>query len=221
LRSRPRAPRTAAWGLVLALAIGTVGTTGLSGALAADAAATVALDGSLRDTAGTRLGGVHLVVAEEESPDGGLAGYEVVTGRDGLFRLEVPPWGTVEMPARITVRTSPDTTTRVARGRCSRTVSVSLAETREVALAESVGPTRLDLVATTTTLDEVCAALAMTRPAAGNGRTNVTPPPTDAGPAVGPGGTDRHAAALLVGFAVGLVAAALLLLPRPGARRRD
>jgi hypothetical protein len=38
---------------------------------------------------------------------------------------------------------------------------------------------------------------------------------------VGPGPTDRHAVALLVGFAVGLVAAALLLLPRPGARRRD
>jgi len=97
-----------------------------------------------------------------------------------------------------------------------------VAQTRELALEDATAePTRLDLVAATTTLGEVCAALATTKPGAPDGRSTVTPPPTDVTPAIAPAATDRHAEALLVGFAGGLLVAALLLLPRPGARRRD
>ena len=67
-------PRATASGLVLALAVGVAGTTGISTALAVDSPATVALSGSLRDAAGSPLAGIHLVIAEEQSADGGLAG---------------------------------------------------------------------------------------------------------------------------------------------------
>ena len=110
---RARVPRATASGLVLALAVGVAGTTGISTALAVDSPTTVALSGSLRDAAGSPLAAIHLVIAEEQSADGGLAGYEVVTARDGTFRLDVQPWGTAATPARITVRTSPDTTMQV------------------------------------------------------------------------------------------------------------
>jgi hypothetical protein len=48
---------------------------------------------------------------------------------------------------------------------------------------------------------------------------NPTPPPTDASPPLGDRG-ERPETALLLGFVVGLAATLLLLVPRPGARRR-
>jgi hypothetical protein len=218
---RARAPRATASGLVLALAVGVAGTTGISTALAVDSPTTVALSGSLRDAAGSPLAGIHLVVAEEQSADGGLAGYEVVTARDGTFRLDVQPWGTAATPARITIRTSPDSTMQVLAARCSRTVGVSLAETRDVTLEEpGAHPAVLDLVATTTVLGEVCATLATAKPDAVQPPAAVTPPPTETGAVLEPAPTDRHAAALIVGFATGLLATILFVLPRPR-RRRD
>jgi hypothetical protein len=197
------------------------GTTGISTALALDSAATVALSGSLRDAAGLPLAGIPLVVAEEQSADGGLAGYEVVTARDGTFRLDVQPWGTAANPARITIRTSPDTTMQVLAARCSRIVGVSLAETRDLTLEEpGAHPAVLDLVAATTLLGEVCATLATAKPDAARPPAAVTPPPTETGVVLESAATDRHAAALVVGFAMGLLATILFVLPRPR-RRRD
>jgi hypothetical protein len=218
---RARAPRATASGLVLALAVGVAGTTGISTALAVDSPSTVALSGSLRDAAGSPLPGIHLVVAEEQSADGALAGYEVATARDGSFRLDVQPWGTAATPARITIRTTPDATMQVLAARCSRTVGVSLAETRDLALGDpGLHPAVLDLVAATTVLGEVCGTLATARPDAVRPPAAVTPPPTEADATLEPASTDRHAAALIVGFATGLLATILFVLPRPR-RRRD
>jgi len=214
-------PRATASGLVLALAVGVAGTTGISTALAVDPPATVALSGSLRDSAGSPLPGIRLVIAEEQSADGGLAGYEVVTARDGTFGLDVQPWGSSAAPARITIRTSPDTTMQVLAAPCSRTVGVSVADTRDVMLEEPAArPQALDLVAATTVLGEVCRTLATAKPDVARPPAAVTPPPTETGPGLEPASEDRHAAALVVGFATGLLATILFVLPRPR-RRRD
>jgi hypothetical protein len=218
---RARVPRATASGLVLAVAVGVAGTTGISTALAVGPASTVGLDGSLRDAAGAPLGGIGLIVAEEQSADGGLAGYEVVTERNGTFRLDVQPWGTTAAPARITIRTSPDSTVQVLAGHCTRTVGVSLVETRDVTLEEpGTLPAALDLVAATTILGEVCGTLATARPDTVRPPPAPTPPPTETGAALERAPTDRHAAALIVGFATGLLATILFVLPRPR-RRRD
>jgi hypothetical protein len=219
-------PRATASGLILALAVGVAGTTGISTALAVDSPATIALSGSLRDSAASPLAGIRLVIAEEQSAEGGLAGYEVVTARDGTFRLDIQPWGTAAAPARITIRTRPDTTMQVLAARCSRTVGVSVADTRDVMLEEpGARPAAIDLVAATTVLGEVCGTLATAkpdaaRPPAARPRSAVTPPPTETGAALDAAPSDRHAAALVVGFATGLLATILFVLPRPR-RRRD
>jgi hypothetical protein len=51
------------------------------------------------------------------------------------------------------------------------------------------------------------------------GAGNVTPPPTDALARAG-STPDRNGPALTIGFMIGLIAAALILTPRPGSRRR-
>ena len=98
---------------------------------------------------------------------------------------------------------------------------MELAETRDVTLEEpGAHPAVLDLVATTTVLGEVCGTLASAKPDAVRPAAAVTPPPTETAAALEPAPTDRHAAALIVGFATGLLATILFVLPRPR-RRRD
>jgi hypothetical protein len=86
-------------------------------------------------------------------------------------------------------------------------------------------PAAIDLVAATTVLGEVCGTLATAkpdaaRPSAARPRSAVTPPPTETGAVLEAAPSDRHAAALVVGFATGLLATILFVLPRPR-RRRD
>jgi hypothetical protein len=211
--------------LLIATAIGSAGMTGVSSVFAVDPPSTVAVTGSLRDETGAPLEGIHLAIAEELPPDGGLAGVQVATTGDGTFAASIERWGMADEPATLTIRTVTDQQIEIIGEACSRTLAVTVRERREVALRDAVDPLPpIDLVATTTVLGEVCDATSTPRvhaaapagPAAP--LVGPTPPPTDTiAPAAGP--STRMATALLIGFVVGLVAAVLLLVPRPGARR--
>ncbi|HEY7131905.1 MAG TPA: hypothetical protein VH440_06620 [Candidatus Limnocylindrales bacterium] len=198
----------------------------MSSALAVDRPATVPLTGQVRDTSGSALAGVPLVVAEELPPDGGLAGWQVTTAGDGTFAVGVLPWGTADAPATVTIRADPAARVRTESGGCSRTFAVSLSDTRPLSLAETLAPAAIDLVATTRVVGEVCGATAtapsvaagLGAPARGDGPT---PPPTDGLSSSLDRSTDRPATALLVGFGLGFVLALLFVLPRSGLRRRD
>lgn len=217
-----RTIRAAASGLLVAAAVGTGGMTGMTSALAADPGM-VALGGTVVDGNGAALAGVHLVISEELPPDGGIAAFHATTAADGSFAADVYAWGTADAPATLTIATPADEAVEVVGETCSQTWGVAVAADREVALADAA-PDPLALTATTTLLGEVCGTTA-TPPPGGNGavsgRPGLTPPPTDtlaASIAIAP---DRLGPALMIGFVVGLVAAAALLFPRPGARRRD
>ena len=226
---RYRAARAAASALLLATAIGAAGTTGVSTALAVDPPARVAVSGHVVDGHGVSLAGVDLVVSEELPPDGGLAGFQATTAADGLFSVSLEPWGTADAPATLTVKTAPGALATVIGESCSQSFDVTLSDTREIALEDATEPpTAIELVATTALIGEVCGTTATPQPPrptpasnAGAAATpHLTPPPTDAGPALGDRG-EQPATALLVGFVVGLAAALLLLLPRPGMRGPD
>jgi hypothetical protein len=225
---RYRAGRAAASALLLATAIGAAGTTGVSTALAVDPPARVAVSGHLADAHGVSLAGVDLVVSEELPPDGGLAGFQATTGKDGSFSLSLEPWGTADAAATLTIKAAPDAIATVVGESCSQTYAVTLTDTREIALAGATEPpAAIELVAATRLAGEVCGTTGTPQPPratpASNAGAPATPhltlPPTDASPALGDRG-EQPATALLVGFAVGLAAALLLLLPRPGTRRR-
>ena len=96
---------------------------------------------------------------------------------------------------------------------------MSLAETRDLALEVPGAHGVPRPAAATTVLGEVCATLATAKPDAARPPAAMTPPPTETGPSLS-GPTDRHATALVVGFATGLLATILFVLPRPR-RRRD
>ena len=223
---RDRAPRAAVSALLLATAIGAAGTTGVSTALAVDPPARVAIAGTLADGHGAALAGIDLVISEELPPDGGLAGFQTTTGADGSFAVAVEPWGTANAPATLTIKAAPDATTTVVGESCSRTWSVTVADTRQVALADAGAPPEpIALSAATELVGEVCGATGTPHPtpapnSGSHTRANPTPPPTDADPTLGDR-EERPASALLVGFVVGLAAAIVMLLPRPGARRRE
>ena len=218
-----RAPRAAASALLLATAIGAAGTTGISSVLAVDPPATVPLSGSLADEHGAALAGVHLVISEEQPPDGGLAGSSVTTAADGSFTASIYPWGTAETPATLTIKTSPGEEIQRIGENCSQTIGVVVADTRPLTLEGATEPpAAVQLVATTTLLGEVCGTTATPRPNSGAGSgTHVTPPPTDQDRAVLTRPSERHGPALVLGFVVGLLAAAALLVPARGARRRS
>jgi hypothetical protein len=214
--------------LLLATAIGAAGTTGVSTALALDPPARIAVSGHVADAAGASLAGVNLVVAEELPPDGGLAGFAVTTAADGTFTVSVEPWGTADAPATLTIKAAPGALATVVGESCSQSYDVSLSDTREVRLAGATeAPSTIELVAKTELVGEVCGTTATPRPPRGTPASNagapatphLTLPPTDAGPALGDRG-EQPATALLVGFVVGLAAALLMLVPRPGSRRR-
>jgi hypothetical protein len=201
--------------------VGTGGMAGMTSALAAGPA-TVGLEGTVVDSAGAPLGGVHLVISEELPPDGGLAAFQVTTAADGSFAADVYAWGTADAPATVTIATPADEAVDVIGETCSQTWGVVVAANQQLALADAA-PDPLTLTATTTLLGEVCGTTATTPPDSrgANGRPDLTPPPTDTFVAPIANAPDRIAPALTIGFVIGLVAAAAVLLPRPGARRRD
>jgi hypothetical protein len=223
---RHRGPRAAVSALLFAGAIGVGGMTGMTSALAVDSPAAVQITGQLVNGAGAPLGSVPLIVSEELPPDGGLAGFQATTGSDGGFSVAVEPWGTADAPATLTFKVAPDASVTVVGTSCTQTWGVTLSDTRQLALADAApAPDPIALVASTKLLGEVCGATGTPRPTSapnsGNHpRADPTPPATDASAALSVH-EDRPATALLVGFAVGLAAAGLLLIPRPGARRRN
>ena len=225
---RYRAARAACSALLLATAIGAAGTTSVSTALAVDPPARIAVSGHLADAHGASLAGVDLVVSEELPPDGGLAGFQATTGEDGGFSVSIEPWGTTDAPATLTIKAAPGATTTVVGESCSQTLGVTVTDSRDIALEDATEPpATIELVASTELLGEVCGTTGTPQPPrptpAPNAGAAATPhltlPPTDASPALGDRG-EQPATALLVGFVVGLAAALLLLLPRPGTRRR-
>ena len=207
---------------MLAAAVGTGGMAGMSSALAADPGM-VGISGTLVDGDGAALAGVHLVITEELAPDGGAAAFQTTTGADGAFVFDVYGWGTADAPATVTIETPADEELEVIGETCSQTWSVTLHDVRSLALADAA-PEPLALTATTALLGEVCGTTGTPGgnsggSAGGGGGAQITPPPTDLGPALGSSAPDRLGPALVAGFAIGLVVA-MALLPRPGARRR-
>jgi len=192
-------------------------TTGISSALAAEPGM-VTLGGTLVDGGGAPLGGVHLVMTET-APDDALAGFQAITATDGSFSANVYSWGNAEAPASISFAVEGEL--QVITGGCSRTWAVALDAEQDVSLA-GTAPEPLALRATRTLTGEACGVTG--GPSSGNagGGSKLTPPPTDrlAAPVLA-AGPDRLGPALTLGFVVGLLAAALLLMPRLGARRRD
>lgn len=204
--------------------MGTGGMAGMTSALAGGPA-TVGLEGTVVDSAGAPLGRVHLVISEELPPDGGLAGFQVTTAADGSFGANVYAWGTADAPATLTIATPADEAFDVIGETCSQTWGVVVQADRQLALADAT-PDPLTLTATTTLLGQVCGTTATATPppdsrVTGGGRPDLTPPPTDTLMASVTAAPDRLGPALTIGFVVGLVAAAAVLLLRPGARRRD
>ena len=213
-----RTIRAAATALLVALAIGAGGTTGISSAVAAEPGM-VALSGTLVDAAGTPLGRVHLVITET-APDDAFAGFQAITASDGSFSADVYSWGTAEAPATISFLVEGDL--QVVTEGCSRTWAVAIDAEQDVSLS-GAAPEPVALHATTTLMGEACGVTG--GPSGGNaggGAPGLTPPPTERlglpGLTAGPG---RLGPALTLGFMVGLLAGTLLLLPRLGARRRD
>jgi hypothetical protein len=222
-----RAPRAAASALLLATAIGAAGTTGISPVLAVDPA-TVPLSGSLVDEHGTALAGVHLVISEEQPPDGGLAGASVMTAADGSFSASMYPWGTAEAPATLTIKTPPGEQIERIGASCSQTIGVAVSDTESLTLDGATdGPPAIALTASTTLLGEVCGTTGTPAPnsggssgsGSGGGSATVTPPPTDGLAAAFATSEERLGPALFVGFLAGLAAAISLSVPRPRSRR--
>jgi hypothetical protein len=211
--------RAAGTALLLAAAVGAGGTAGMTSALAADPGK-VTLGGSLVDGHGAPLGGIQLLVTEELQPDGGAAAVPATTAADGSFSADLFAWGTAAAPASVSISTLPDQAIEVVGESCSQTWAVEVIDVRSLALAEAA-PEPIALTASTTLLGEICGTTGTPPPTSGgSGGAAVTPPPTDV---LDPGTaatSGRIGPALTIGFAVGLLLAAALLLPRPGARRR-
>jgi hypothetical protein len=212
-----KAIRAAATAVLVAAAVGTGGMGGLTSAMAADPAM-VQLAGTVVGKGDAPLAGIHLTITQEYSPDGGFAATQVVTATDGTFSAEVYAWGTAETPARLTITAAEEI--EIVGEACSQIWGVALNDASDVAFAEAA-PEARSLVATQTLVGEVCGTTA-TPPANGaGGHANLTPPPTDGLGPVRASQPDRLGPALTLGFLVGLGLAGALLLPRPGARRRD
>ena len=149
----------------------------------------------------------------------------MATTGDGTFAASIERWGKADAPVMMMIQTVGDQRIEIIGATCSRTLAVTVRDRRKVTLRDVSGPLPpIDLVATTTVLGEVCDATSTPRVQAeapggpADPIADPTPPPTDTiAPAAGP--SPRSATALLIGFVVGLVAAVLLLVPRPGARR--
>jgi hypothetical protein len=221
-----RAIRGAASALLVAVAVGSAGMGGITSALAADPG-TLVLTGTLIrtvDGTATPLPGIDLVLTETSAADdGGTAAFQVTTGADGSFAAEVFDWGTAELPATVTIAAAEDEF-QIEDEACSHTWGLAIDPGQHIGLAGAT-PDPLTVSATITLLGEVCATTA-TPPANGPGngpvpRAHVTPPPTDTLAAPVASRPDRLGPALTIGFVVGLLVAASLLLLRMRTRRRD
>lgn len=213
-----RSIRAAATALLVAAAIGAGGMTGMTSALAADPA-TVALAGTVTGTDHAPVAGVHLMITVEHPADGAVAAVQAITAADGSFTADLFAWGTADAPAKLTI--TADDEIQLVDETCTTTVDVVLNDVRLVNLADAA-PVLLELTATTTPVEGICGTTG-TPPDdnPGGGLPGLTPPPTDilAAPLARP--ADRLGPALTIGFVIGLLTAAALLLQRPGARRRD
>ena len=214
--------------MLIALAIGFAGTTGISAVLATDPVASVALAGTLVDQHGAPIAGVDLVVSEEAPPDGGLAGFAATTGDDGSFTVQLYPWGTTDSPASVSIRTAGAVTITRETDGCSQTLSVTASDLRELALAEPASaPEPIVVVATTAVVGEACGTTATPPPNTSTGgaaghtaRPRVTPPATESlGTPIAPGG-ERPSAAVILGLVGTLVVTMTLVTPRPRSVRR-
>ena len=214
-----RTIRAAASALLVAAAVGTGGMTGIGSVLAADPP-TVALSGTVVDGGGAPIAGLHLMISEELPPDGGAVAVQATTGAGGAFTVDLQAWGTANAPASVTIKTSPGTEVQVAVEECTQTWGVELLHTANVAWADAA-PDPLTLTAATTLLGEVCGTTGTPSGNQAGGGPALTPPPTDTLARSIAGAPDRIGPALTIGFLLGLVVAAGLLLPRPGARSRD
>ena len=220
-----RSVRAGASALLIALAVGAGGMTGMTSVLAADPA-TVALNGTVVDAEGAPLAGISLTISEELGPDGGLAAFQATTSADGTFAADVYAWGTAAAPASLSIATAAESSVAVEGDGCSRTWSVAVQDQRDVAFADAA-PSPLVLTATTELLGEVCGTTGTPGSGTGGGNgTNsgsggtagLTPPPTDVQRATA-APPDRIAPALTVGFLAGLVFAAVVILPRRRSHR--
>jgi hypothetical protein len=214
-----RTIRAAASALLIAVAVGAGGMTGMTSTLAADP--TVPVTGTLVDGAGAALAGVDLLLTEELAPDGGIAAFQAKTGADGTFTAALYPWGTAQAPATLTIVTAPDQQITVIGEECSQTWSVVASARHDLAIgeAEAGAPEALTLTATTELIGEVCAVSATPPPGNAAGGADLTPPPTDLALGQTAATSDRLGMALLFGFAVGLALVLAFFTPRPGARR--
>jgi hypothetical protein len=217
-----RSIRAAGPALLVAAAMGAGGMTGMASALAADPTM-VGVTGTLVDGAGQPLGGVHLTIVEELPPDGGSAAFQLTSGADGTFEAELYAWGTADAPASVTIRTAPDEQLTVPVRNCSSTWAVTLDDHHDWALADA-SPGPLTLTAATTLLGEVCGTTGTPGGGSSNGNgggARPTPPETDGAPRAIGAGDVRNGPALTIGFILGLVIAAALLVPMRGSRRRS
>jgi hypothetical protein len=103
---------------------------------------------------------------------------------------------------------------------CTHSYSVAVDVERDVALADGpIDP--LEISATTDLIGEICGTTATPPPTSARTPTPaITRPPTDLGPAPLATTEERLDPALVIGFIAGVLAAAVLLVPRAGARRR-
>jgi hypothetical protein len=219
---RYRTIRAAASALLVAAAVGTGGMVGMTSVLAADPPV-IGLAGTVvNHDGGAPLAGLPLVVTEIGGLDGGAVAAQTTTGADGRFKVDIEALGTADTPAMLTIRTPPDTLIQVIGDTCSQTWQVAIDPDQDVALGATT-PDPLTITASTTLMGEVCGTTGVpsTTHTGGGGSAALTPPPTNTFVAPTSAGPDRLGPALTVGIVVGLLAAAALLLPRPGSRRRD
>lgn len=218
---RYRTIRAAASALLVAAAVGTGGMAGMTSALAADPPLVGIAGTVVNHDGGAPLAGVPLVITEIVLPDGAAVAAQTTTAADGSFAVDVQALGTADAPATVSIKTPVDTVIEVIGHSCSQTWSVTIDADQDLTLS-GAAPEPVTLTATTALMGEVCGTTGVPSTGqSGGGSSRITPPPTDisAGPPLGE--ADRLGPALTIGFVVGLLAAAALVLPRPRARRRD
>lgn len=217
---RYRTIRAAASALLVAAAVGTGGMAGMTSALAADPALVGIAGTVVNHDGGAPLAGVPLVITEMVLPDGAAVAAQTTTAADGSFAVEVQAFGTADAPATVSIKTPADTLIEVIGDSCSQTWSVAIDADQDLTLS-GAAPDPVTLTATTTLMGEVCGTTGVPPTSHGGGSANITPPPTDTFATRTAAAPDQFGPALTIGFVVGLLAMAAMLLPRPRARRRD
>jgi hypothetical protein len=200
--------------------VGTGGMAGMTSALAADPALVGIAGTVVNHDGGAPLAGVPLVITEMVLPDGAAVAAQTTTAADGSFAVEVQALGTVDAPATVSIKTPADTLIEVIGDSCSQTWRVAIDADQDLTLS-GAAPDPVTLTATTTLMGEVCGTTGVPPTSHGGGSANITPPPTDTFATPTATAPDQLGPALTIGFVVGLLAVAAMLLPRPRARHRD